>query len=513
MPYTPPNFVDGTTPLNQTNMNSLGTQYSEAMQSFNQDLLAPFVESGLVASRHNSYASNVLADTPLRYYRLGESSGTLAADISGNGQNGTYSTPFTLAQTGLLTGDPATSVLGSATFRVTCPGTGLPSGNSPWSYVVWFKTPASYAGAPAVMGFGGSNTSKLASSMWTDTSGKLNCDVGAGTGQITSPTVLAAASVHMGAVTWDGTTLRLYLDGAASGTATTPGALSIPSSPALYVGANANGAASWTGNIQEGAFFGTALSAAAITALYTAGTTATTQVDLTSGVIVATQSDSTTRRRAISSTSFTTVTINTTYYLYAQPDGTTYWNTANTPAANSLAIAQVTTDGSGNVKLVTDMRTLAAKVLPNASGGVSFPAIGGQATAGAFGAPVIVAQTLRTLISDTALHTLVSLVIPVNGTFRITAAVCIGNGTANNKPTFQCNFTDSRGFADNAQVLANTPTGVNAMDGTHAVFPATFGTLDVLSMGVDMNPGLLTITYQSTGTPSDVVSVIVERLA
>ncbi len=36
------------------------------------------------------YSSVVLADGPLAYWRLGESSGTVAADSSGNGYNGTY---------------------------------------------------------------------------------------------------------------------------------------------------------------------------------------------------------------------------------------------------------------------------------------------------------------------------------------------------------------------------------------------------------------------------------------
>ena len=53
-----------------------------------------------------AYADEVLADSPIAYYRLNETSGTTAADSSGYGRNGTYSsTGVTLGSAGLLTGD------------------------------------------------------------------------------------------------------------------------------------------------------------------------------------------------------------------------------------------------------------------------------------------------------------------------------------------------------------------------------------------------------------------------
>ena len=51
-----------------------------------------------------SYSAAVLVDAPYAYYRLGEASGTTAADSSGNGRHGTYATTnITLGATGLLT--------------------------------------------------------------------------------------------------------------------------------------------------------------------------------------------------------------------------------------------------------------------------------------------------------------------------------------------------------------------------------------------------------------------------
>jgi PKD repeat protein len=52
-----------------------------------------------------SYPGQVMADSPLAYWRLGESSGASAADTSGNGRNGTYQNGPQLGATGALVGD------------------------------------------------------------------------------------------------------------------------------------------------------------------------------------------------------------------------------------------------------------------------------------------------------------------------------------------------------------------------------------------------------------------------
>jgi hypothetical protein len=57
------------------------------------------------------YRSAVLADNPLFYYRLGESSGTTAYDEVAASSNGTYYNTPTLGQTGAVSGDSDTTVL------------------------------------------------------------------------------------------------------------------------------------------------------------------------------------------------------------------------------------------------------------------------------------------------------------------------------------------------------------------------------------------------------------------
>jgi hypothetical protein len=57
------------------------------------------------------YRSTVLADNPLFYYRLGETSGATALDEVTSSSNGTYYNTPSLGQTGAISGDSNTSVL------------------------------------------------------------------------------------------------------------------------------------------------------------------------------------------------------------------------------------------------------------------------------------------------------------------------------------------------------------------------------------------------------------------
>lgn len=53
---------------------------------------------GALASSGSDYVSSVMGDSPLAFWRLNETSGTVAADLSGNGYNGVYTGGFTLNQ-------------------------------------------------------------------------------------------------------------------------------------------------------------------------------------------------------------------------------------------------------------------------------------------------------------------------------------------------------------------------------------------------------------------------------
>ena len=94
------------------------------------------------------------------------------------------------------------------------------------------------------------------------------------------------------------------------------------------------------------------------------------QLDVTAGVAFLLQTDSTVARQSISSSSgpLTTSAHTATYYLDLNPNGTYSFATSHSGTANYLTIAQVTTDGSGNISTVTDKRNLTAQALPTQSG-------------------------------------------------------------------------------------------------------------------------------------------------
>lgn len=72
-----------------------------------------------------TYAGTVFdVGTPTAYYRLGESSGTTANDVSGNGYDSNYDNTPTLGATGLLGGDADTAVTfdSASSEKITVPG-------------------------------------------------------------------------------------------------------------------------------------------------------------------------------------------------------------------------------------------------------------------------------------------------------------------------------------------------------------------------------------------------------
>jgi len=85
------------------------------------------------------YSSTILTDSPAAYWRLGELSGTSAADATGHGNTGAYSGGFTLGQAGALFGDGDTAVkLDGVSGYVSAPNSvGLQSNQV--SIELWIK--------------------------------------------------------------------------------------------------------------------------------------------------------------------------------------------------------------------------------------------------------------------------------------------------------------------------------------------------------------------------------------
>jgi len=88
----------------------------------------------------STYASTVIADAPSVFWRLGDPTGTLAADSSGNSQVGTYTGTTTLGVGGLIPndGDPALGVAGAG--YVVGASVAAVQGSHDRSVELWFST-------------------------------------------------------------------------------------------------------------------------------------------------------------------------------------------------------------------------------------------------------------------------------------------------------------------------------------------------------------------------------------
>src|SRR6185312_15474126 len=223
-PFAAINVVNGSTAANATWGNNAQTQAGVALASFNPDLVTGgFVLSGAVATRHNSYYAAVQTDTPLRYYRLGDSVTSLAVDSSANALHGIDSGVPTVGVAGALTGDGDTAMTFAAASsqRITLPDNGLPAANTTWSVELWFKIASLPGGTQVLAGWGTAATKQTVSIIMTTT--------GISTSVFGSATAARSPSLntwHHFVATWDGTTLKDYLDGVV-GTGITPGALSV----------------------------------------------------------------------------------------------------------------------------------------------------------------------------------------------------------------------------------------------------------------------------------------------
>lgn len=226
---------------------------------------------------------------PLRYYRLDEASGTVAADTSLQKQNATYSAAgVTYGVAGGVSGDPDTAVTlaAASSGKVTIPTTGMPTGNAPYSRLIGLKFTAN----PATLQFIGAYGSTAGGAhtvfqFYLNTTGTIAVDV-FGTGVVTSAAPLTTGVWHRVGFTWDGTTLTLYVDGVASGTPATPGAQAIPGTGlGCTIGANAAGASSFiSASLDEDTHYAAALTAADVAADYAAFSATHAAYDARSGL-------------------------------------------------------------------------------------------------------------------------------------------------------------------------------------------------------------------------------------
>lgn len=210
----------------------------------------------------------------LNYWPLTDAAGsTSAADAKGS-LAATVSGTVTFGVAGGVDGTCATFDGSTGYLNVATPA-GLPTGNNPWSYGLWFKTATAPSGDfTGVLGLnippgGGPNNTFVFADV---RSGGQSLLTGTGTNNVGYTTnTFADGRWHFYGLTYDGTTFRAYFDGYPVGSSV-PGTLTLATTAGLDIG--------WTGNAGNPKFGGQmagviacnrALAASEMASLYIAG--------------------------------------------------------------------------------------------------------------------------------------------------------------------------------------------------------------------------------------------------
>jgi titin len=243
-----------------------GALYYYRARGYNDVGASPYsnIASAATQGATATFKANVLADNPVGYWRLDETSGTRAADTMGKNP-GTYTGGYTLAQTGAIPSDADTAVLfdGTTGYVSAANSTSLTLTDGPLTLEAWVKRGASnhtdviiHKGTGAYqLRFNASNRLTLA---------KANtADIASSTAAITD------TNWHHCVATKNGSSVHLYLDGVdVTGTVTNQTLVNATGST-LRLGTDSN---TWLkGTLDEVAIYTVVLSPQRVRAHYAAG--------------------------------------------------------------------------------------------------------------------------------------------------------------------------------------------------------------------------------------------------
>ena len=244
-------------------------------------VLAPLLAA---PARASTYSSAVLADHPLHYWRLGESSGAAVDAVSAGGVNGTYNNAPTLGVAGAIAGDPDTAVqFGSATGAagkaVTFASALGISGNFTGTWELWFNAPSYSVAGLAYTGLN-ANLSAFELVEGQALTGSLSVAFDGGYAWESNGSIFSLNQWHYlvgtktpGAI-GAGTT-AIYLDGVLlAGHVTGGGGTPNVTDSSHYIGRHGDPTDSYPfpGSLDEVALYNVALTQAQVTAHFLAGT-------------------------------------------------------------------------------------------------------------------------------------------------------------------------------------------------------------------------------------------------
>ncbi|MCX6924069.1 MAG: immunoglobulin domain-containing protein [Verrucomicrobia bacterium] len=228
-------------------------------------LLAVATVLGLSAvTARADYTSVVQGDGPVGYWRLDESSGTTAHSLLG-GPNGTYSGSCSLGTPGLIVNDSDPAVAFASGGTVTVPYSAT---INPTNFTIEFWAQPANQSAEYVVSLQDRTTgSRIGyafehnnfSSQWDFTFGVTPSSYV----NISGTTPVTAGTMYYVAATYDGTTVRLYVNGILENSLVTTYAPANPGAVNLTFGSR-NGNSAYNGVLDEVAIYSHALTAAQI---------------------------------------------------------------------------------------------------------------------------------------------------------------------------------------------------------------------------------------------------------
>lgn len=225
-----------------------------------------------------TYASTVLADSPLGWWPADDPTGTTATDDSGNSRNGSYNGSYSLAAAALAPG------LGpSVDFTTVNDYINVPNGAwmtvTSWSAEMWFRldTLPGTGGARGTLFSIRENTNANSSIQIQILNNQIDAfffyNTGGNSREViaTAVTLTAATTYHL-VVTATPTLLTVYLNGASIGSLSYVTSNLNPPTRPLRIGNDERAdRAGIDGKVSNAAFYGTALSGARVSAHYAAG--------------------------------------------------------------------------------------------------------------------------------------------------------------------------------------------------------------------------------------------------
>lgn len=224
-----------------------------------------------------AYAATVKGASPAGYWRLGEQSGAAKAlDASGNAADGNYGGTVTLGQAGAMTGDPDTAAqFDGSTGFVEVPDATALDPTAGFSLEAWVKESAAPSAAQTIIAKPFTVGASQSYSLGITTAGKAVATIvtTSATYTATSTTVVTDGNWHLLDATWAPNSLKVYVDAGTAVAATTAGTLQYSSLPLEIGRFDSTLGQYFGGTLDDVAVYGTALSAAQITANHTAALT------------------------------------------------------------------------------------------------------------------------------------------------------------------------------------------------------------------------------------------------